>query len=58
MLEILLGYDQRIWIGKSSYFIMGLYSKDTASKMDLLAVDDGNEGLKARKQYIRESKIV
>ena len=37
---------------------MGLYSKDTASKMDLLAVDDGNEGLKARKQYIKESKIV
>ena len=37
---------------------MGLYSKDTASKMDLLAVDDGSEGLKARKQHIKESKIV
>ena len=55
MLEVLLGYDHG---AKNSYLTMGLYSKDTASKMDLLTVDDGNDGLKARTQYIKESKIV
>ena len=37
---------------------MGLYSKDTALKMDLVAVDGANSGLKARTQYIKENKIV
>ena len=37
---------------------MGLYSKDTATKMDLVAVDGANSGLKARTQYIKESKMV
>ena len=55
MLEFLLGYDHG---AKNSYLTMGLYSKDTASKMDLLTVDDGNDGLKARAQYIKESKTV
>ena len=55
MLEVLLGYDQR---AKISYFTMGLYSKNTATKTDLLAVDSVNGGLKARTQYIKERKIV
>ena len=55
MLEFLLGYDHG---AKNSYLTMGLYSKGTASKMDLMTVDDGNEGLKARAQYIKESKMV
>ena len=37
---------------------MGVYSKDTAKIMDLLAVDGANSGLKARSQYIKESKLV
>lgn len=37
---------------------MGLYSKDTATKMDLVAVDGANGRLKARTQYIKESKLV
>ena len=37
---------------------MGLYSKSTALKMDLVAVDGANSGLKARTQYIKENKIV
>ena len=37
---------------------MRLYSKDTASKMDLLAMDGANGGLKAKSQYIKESKLV
>ena len=37
---------------------MGLYSKGTALKMDLVAVDGANSGLKARTQYIKEKKIV
>ena len=39
---------------------MGLYSKDTASKMDsrMVAADGGGSGLKARTQYTKESKIV
>ena len=37
---------------------MGVYSKDTAKIMDLLAVDGANGGLKARSQYIKESKLV
>ena len=45
MLEVLLGYDQG---AKISYFTVGLYSKNTATKMDLLAVDGANGGLKAR----------
>ena len=34
---------------------MGLYSKDTETKMDLLAVPSVNSCLKARTQYIKES---
>ena len=37
---------------------MVLYSKDTATKMDLVAVDGANSGCKARSQYIIESKSV
>ena len=37
---------------------MVLYSKDTATKMDLVAVDGANSGFKARSQYIKESKSV
>ena len=55
MLEVLLGYDQG---AKISYFTMGLYSKNTATKTDLLAVDGANGGLKARTQYMKERKIV
>ena len=47
MLEVLLGYDQG---AKNSYLIMGLYSENTASKMDLLTVDDGNDGLSTLKK--------
>ena len=54
-MEALLGYDQ---VAKNSYLTMGLYSKDTATKMDLVAVDGANGGLKARTQYIKESKMV
>ena len=36
ILEVLLGYDHGV---KNSYLTMGLCSKDTASKMDLVAVD-------------------
>ena len=36
MLEVLSGYDQG---AKNSYLTMGLYSKNTATKMDLVAVD-------------------
>ena len=39
MLEVLLGYDQ---IAKNSYLTMGLYSKETATKMDLVAVDSAS----------------
>ena len=52
MLEVLLGYDHRV---KNSYLTMGLYSKDTETKMDLLAVPSVNSCLKARTQYIKES---
>ena len=55
MLEVLLEYDHR---AKSSYLTIGLYSKDTASKMDMLTVDDGSDGLKARTKYFKQSKIV
>ena len=55
MLEVVLGYDQG---AKNPYLTMGLYSKDTATKMDLVAVDGSNGGLKARIQYIKESKLV
>ena len=55
MLEFLLGYDPG---AKNSYLTMGLYSKDTAKKMDLVAVDGANGKLKARSQYIKESKWV
>ena len=37
---------------------MELYSKDTATKMDLVAVDGANGGLKAKKHYIKESKMI
>ena len=36
----------------------GLYSNNTATKMDLVAVDGANGGFKARTQYIKESKWV
>ena len=55
MLEVLVGYDQG---AKNSYLTMGLYNKDTAMKMDLMAVDGANGGLKARSQYVKESKLV
>ena len=55
MLDVLLGFDQG---AKSSYLTMRLYSKDTATSIDLVAVDDANSGLKARAQYIRKSKLV
>ena len=37
---------------------MGLYSKDTAMKMDLMPADGANGGPKARSQYIKERKLV
>ena len=37
---------------------MGLYNKDAASKMDLVAVDCANGGLKVRSEYIKEIKLV
>ena len=55
MLEVLLGYNERT---KNSYITVGLYSKDTTTKMDLVAVDGASGGLKARTQYIKESKMV
>ena len=55
MLEVLLGYDHG---AKHSYLIMERYNKDAASKMDLGAVHCANGGLKARSQYIKESKLV
>ena len=55
MLEVLLGYDHG---AKNLYLTMGLYSKNTGSKMDLVGVDGANGGLKARSQYIKESKLV
>ena len=55
MLEDLLGYDQG---AKNSYLTMELYRKQTATKIDLMAVDGTNGGLKLRTQYIKESKLV
>ena len=55
MLEVLLGYDQGT---KNSYLAMRLYCKDTATKMDLVAVDGANEGLKTRTQYIQETNLI
>ena len=55
MLEVLLGYDHKT---KITYVTMGLYSKDAETKMDLVAVASANSWLKARTQYIKESKIV
>ena len=55
ILEVLLGYDHGV---KNSYLAMGFYSKDTASKMDLVAVDGASSGIKARTQYIKERKTV
>ena len=37
---------------------MGLYSKDTGTKIYLVEVDGANAGLKVRRQYIKESKLV
>ena len=37
---------------------MGLYSKDTATKLDLVAVDGANGRIKARTHYIKERKLV
>ena len=53
--QVLLGYDQG---AKISNLTMGLYSKDTEIKMDLVAEDGANSGLKARSQYIKESKLL
>ena len=36
---------------------MGLYSKDRATKMDLVAVNSANGRLKTKSQYIKESKL-
>ena len=57
MLEVLLEYDQGV---KNSYLTMELYNKDTATKMDLVAVNGANGTLKARTQYkyIKESELV
>ena len=55
MLKVLSGYDQGL---KNSYLTMGLYSKGTATKMDLVAVDGANSGLKATSRYIKERKLV
>ena len=55
MSEVLLGHDHG---AKSSYLTMGLYSKDTVLKLDLLTKNEDNDGLKTRTQYIKESKIV
>ena len=55
MSEVLLGHDHG---AKRSYLTMGLYSKDTALKLDLLTKNEDNDGLKTRTQYIKESKIV
>lgn len=55
MFEVLLGYDEE---AKNSYHIIGLCSKDTARKMDLVAVNDANDRPKARIQYIKEDKLV
>ena len=52
MLDVLLGYDQG---AKTSYLVMELY---IVTKMDLVAVDGANGGLKARSQYIKENKLV
>ena len=52
MLEVHLGYDHG---AKNSYLTMGLYSKDTVMKLDLVAVSGVN---KARTQCIKESKKV
>ena len=43
---------------QKAYLTIGLYSKDTATKMDLVAVDGANSGHKARSRYIKESKMV
>ena len=37
---------------------MGLYCKDKAKEMDLVAVDGANVGLKVRTQYIKERKFI
>ena len=56
MLEVPLGYDQG---ANNSYLTtMGLYCKDTETEMGLATVDGANSGLKARTQYIKESKLV
>ena len=43
---------------KLTPYTMGLYSKGTATKMDMLAVDGANSGLKATSQYIKERRLV
>ena len=55
MLEVLLVYD---YGAKTSCLTLGLYGKGTVSKMDLMTLDDGNDGLKARTQYIKERELV
>ena len=54
MLEFLLGYDQEV---KKSYLSMVCYGKDTATKMELMAVDGANGGLKARAQCVKEREL-
>ena len=55
MLDVLLAYDQEV---KNSHLTLGLYSKVTAAKMNLTTVNGANSVLKARTQYIRESKLI
>ena len=42
---------------ENSYLTMGLYTKETTTKMDLVVVDSANGGLKAIPQYIKEERI-
>ena len=55
MFEVLLGYSQG---AKNSYLTMGICSKDTATRMDLVTVGCADSGLKERTQYIKERKLV
>ena len=54
MLEVLLGYSQG---AKNSYRTMGLCSKDTATKMDLVTVD-GAKTWTQRKNTVYQRKQI
>ena len=43
---------------QKTHLTLGLYSKGTVSKMNLMTLDDGKDGLKARTQYIKERELV